>query len=276
MINKIYFLTFILAACTVQSRFLQQTINFGSKSPREILNVLNSYSVNDISATLATMALNNDDRLPPLLVLMSAYKIRVEAAAGLNDNLKALMQGSYEVIVKLCLGVEEQQYDSSVSQVGWCIADDPTVKRDDISNFVTLQTPSPEIIANTQRWLLRFVDGPVPYFTIENNPFSDDRKCLEAHRYWDGDKRNGWSTYLHTNACSYGANKWKIVPTDSGASYNLILAMDENKYDGVDQTGYVICSHRYQTSDKLSNTKTKLIAHQPSIQDSKFVMTRDD
>jgi len=103
---------------------------------------------------------------------------------------------------------------------------------------------------------------------------------LSAHRYYDGDKRDTYtSTYVHWHTAGFGAKRWILTPVASsfsGTAFFISLAADELKYDGIDQSGWLLAAQRFTSFDKVDNTFSHAFISQPPIASNVWVLTPVD
>jgi len=103
---------------------------------------------------------------------------------------------------------------------------------------------------------------------------------LTAHRYYDGDKRDSrTSTYVHWHTAGFGAKRWKLTPVASsyaGTAFFISLAADELKYDGIDQTGWLLAAQRYSLFDKVDPNFSHGFISVPPISSNVWVLTPVD
>ena len=68
---------------------------------------------------------------------------------------------------------------------------------------------------------------------------------MTAYRRDNPDIRNEISTNVMVCIIDRGSNTWKILPTTTDNEYHIVVASDEANYDGSDQTGWYLSSHRW-------------------------------
>jgi hypothetical protein len=118
---------------------------------------------------------------------------------------------------------------------------------------------------------------------LSTNGFSPDimtNLYLSAHRYYDGDKRDSKSsTYVHWHTAGQGGKRWKLTPvasTYAGTAFFCSLAADELKYDGIDQTGWLLAAQRYSLFDKIDPNFSHGFISAPPISSNVWVLTPVD
>jgi hypothetical protein len=127
-----------------------------------------------------------------------------------------------------------------------------------------------------------------PLATVQNGEYSTAGSSpdpltgfyLSAHRYYDGDKRDSrTSTYVHWHTAGFAGKRWKLTPvasTFAGTAFFISLACDELKYDGIDQTGWLLAAQRYTTFDKADPNFSHAFIAAPPISSNVWVLTPVD
>jgi len=127
-----------------------------------------------------------------------------------------------------------------------------------------------------------------PLCSVQNGAFSTagaqadalTGMYLTAHRYYDGDKRDSISsTYVHWHTSGFGAKRWLLTPVASsfaGTAFFISLAADELKYDGIDQTGWLLAAQRYTMFDKVDPNFSHGFISKPPISSNVWVLTPVD
>lgn len=275
---KLLLLLLPILCCLSSARFLQQTPDITAKTPREILALIAPLSASTATLLLNEMINARDVRLIPVIILMSTYKVNLAATSSLPNSLKQFMQGSLELVMRICLESDSTSTDG-VNQAGWCMASDSSLPRDSQSHYVSLQKQDGESIVPTQQvFLVNMFDTNTPYFTIENNAFTENRACLMSQRAISGDNRNEASTFVNFNNCQSGNNKnWIFTPTADAASFQITLQNDASPSNGINQSGWELASLRNLAGDQISASTSKMAASNGSVNGSnRFTFARMD
>jgi len=103
---------------------------------------------------------------------------------------------------------------------------------------------------------------------------------LSSHRYYDFDKRDSsTSTYVHFHTSGFAGKRWKFTAVQSsvaGTAFFISMAADELKYDGIDQTGWLLAAQRFTAFDKVSSEFSHAFISKPPISSNVWVLTPVD